>query len=274
VTPARGFVLDIDGTLALADRASDSYIPLPGAREVLQRLRATRTPFVAFTNGTFHVAREYEKRLAGVGLDVGAGAVLTPADVAAATFRKRGLTRIMAMGVEGVTRPLVEAGLDVVKPVKGVAGVQAVLIGWHPDFTFPDLDAACRAVWAGAALFTVSDAPYFAGRDGRMLGISGSIGAMIRSVTGKRPIVMGKPSVLGLRIACARMGLKPADVAVVGDDPTLEVTMARKGGARAVGVATGIADRAAFEALPEARAAHIILDSIGDLIRSGLMPDA
>jgi len=273
VTPARGFVLDIDGTLALADRASDSYVPLPGAREVLQRLRATRTPFVAFTNGTFHCARAYEERLAAVGLDV-AGAVLTPADVAAATFRKRGLTRVMAMGVEGVTRPLVEAGLDVVKPVKGVAGVQAVLIGWHPEFTFPDLDAACRAVWAGAALFTVSDAPTFAGRDGPMLGISGSIGAMIRNVTGKRPIVLGKPSALGLRIACARMGLKPADVAVVGDDPTLEVAMARKGGARAVGVTTGIADRAAFEALPAARAAHVILDSIGDLMRCGLMPDA
>jgi len=238
MAPVKGFVFDIDGTLAMANRGGQGYTPLPGAAAVVARLDALGLPAVAYTNGTFHTPEKCRADLAAVGIAFAPGHVMTPASVAAAFFVREGITRVLVLGVEGAKQPLREAGIAVVEPGADGEAVAAVLIGWFPGFTFPDLDAACRAVWAGAALYTVSDAPFFASRDGRMLGISGAIGAMIASVTGKRATVLGKPAVQGLRIACARMGLRAADVAVVGDDPTLEVAMARRGGARAVGVLT------------------------------------
>ena len=105
-----------------------------------------------------------------------------------------------------------------------------------------------------------------------MLGISGAIAAMVHNVTGRRATLIGKPAVHGVRIACTLMGLRASNVVVVGDDPTLEISMARRAGARAVGVLTGIGDREAFHALPRGRAPQLILNSVADLLSSGLAP--
>jgi 4-nitrophenyl phosphatase len=272
MSPAGGFIFDIDGTLALGNSRGKSYDPIPGARELLDRLNASETPTIAYTNGTLHTPEEYRKTLWSIGLEFAPDHIITPASVAADYFKRRSIRRVLVLGAEGVSAPLEKAGLTIVRPNEPLDGVQAVLVGWFPAFTFPDLEAACRAVWAGAALFSVSNAPFFAARGGRMLGISGAIAAMVHNVTGRRATLIGKPAVHGVRIACARMGLRASNVVVVGDDPTLEISMARRAGARAVGVLTGIGDREAFHALPRGRAPHLILNSVADLLSSGLAP--
>ena len=73
-------------------------------------------------------------------------------------------------------------------------GVEAVFTGWFREFTFPDLEAACRDVWAGAILTTASHVPFFAAKGGRAIGASFAINVMIASLTKKRAKVLGKPS--------------------------------------------------------------------------------
>ena len=82
---------------------------------------------------------------------------------------------------------------------------------------------------------------------------------------GGRSTLLGKPSTLGVEMACNRMRLAPENIAVVGDDPKLEISMARRAGAYAIGVTTGIATREMFLALPDDLKAHEILASVGDL---------
>ena len=94
-----------------------------------------------------------------------------------------------------------------------------MLAGWFPEFTMPALEAACHAVWAGAELYSCSETPFFAVDGGRALGTSRAISAMIRSLTGCGLTVVGKPSLDALRSAAERLGLRPAQLAVVGDDP-------------------------------------------------------
>lgn len=269
----RGAVFDIDGTLALTN-GGDSYSALPGARDVVGKLRDRGVPMMAYTNGTLHTPEEYYDNLVGIGLPFEPGAIMTPATVAADYFVRKGLRRVMVLGIDGARQPLIAAGIEVVAPGEAIEGVQAVLIGWFPGFVLADLDAACRAVWAGAAVFSVSNAPFFASRSGRMLGISGAIAAMIESVTGRRATLLGKPAAHGLRMACARMKLRASEVVVVGDDPVLEIGMARRGGAHAVGVLTGIGNRESFGALPASRSAHLVLDRIDQLLDSAFVPQA
>jgi 4-nitrophenyl phosphatase len=137
-----------------------------------------------------------------------------------------------------------------------------VLIGWTKDFGAADLEAAAQAVWAGAPLYATSIAPYFASAKGRMLGISGAIAAALHNATGARATVFGKPEVAGLEIVTALTGVATVDMAVIGDDPNLEILMARRAGAFAVGITTGIADAAAFGAMPQDQRAHHILPSL------------
>jgi 4-nitrophenyl phosphatase len=268
----RGFIFDIDGTLALADRAGHQYQALPGASQVIARLTRAGVPVAAFTNGTLRTPSEYRDMLAGIGIELPPGRVMTPASVAAEYFARLGFRRVLVLGIDGTINPLEEAGIEVVRPRANLDDVQAVLVGWFPGFGLGDLDAACRAAWAGAPLFAVSTAPYFASRGGRIIGISGAIVAMIRSVTGRRAIVLGKPSNHAISIACACLGVRRSDTVVVGDDSALEIAMARRAGALAVGVLTGVSQRDAFLALPSTKAAHLVLDSVADLLATDLMP--
>ena len=262
---ARGFVFDVDGTLVLTDRANHGYSLLPGALEVTGGLAARGVPFVLFTNGTSRTGRDYARALRGLGFPLADGSVLTPAVSAADLFTRRGHRRVMALGGDGLTVPLREAGIEVVPPRRGRA-VDAVLVGWYREFTMDTLEAACEAVWGGAALYSCSESVFFATRDGRAIGTSRAISAMIRSVTGCRLEVVGKPSLHALRSAARRLGLRPAELAIVGDDPELETPMAHRGRALAVAVGTGIGTASAFARLPGHRQPHLLVAGVGDLL--------
>jgi ribonucleotide monophosphatase NagD (HAD superfamily) len=193
----RALIFDMDGTLVLGNAASGAHEALPGAVELLALLKARGIPFRVFTNGTAKAPRVYAASLRAAGLDVDDSEMMTPSTAAADWFVRRGIRRVRVLGLEGVQAPLREAGLDVVGPSEKADGVEAVFTGWFREFTFPDLEAACRDVWAGALLTTASNVPFFAARGGRAIGASFAINAMIRSLTGKKAKVLGKPSRCG-----------------------------------------------------------------------------
>jgi NagD protein len=262
----RGYVFDVDGTLALADKHLSGYQPLPGARELLALLRQREVPYVAFTNGSAKTPAHLSHALSHIGIQIDEQQMLTPVSVALDLFKRRGHKRVLVLGGEGVWKPLVDAGFDVVRAPERADDADAVLIGWYPGFVLADLDAACRAVWAGAALYTVSKAAYLASREGRTLGVSGAIAAAVRSVTGKNAVVVGKPSAQALACASARLGIKPAQMAIVGDDISLENAMALRGGAFSVGVHTGLNSAADFDALPPQSRPHLSLSGVDRLL--------
>nr|WP_238431881.1 HAD hydrolase-like protein [Streptomyces cavernae] len=76
---------------------------------------------------------------------------------------------------------------------------------------------------------------------------------------------MGKRSLHALRCAARHLQVAPEELAVVGDDPELEMAMARRGDALAIAVATGIHATDRFTALPPEQSPHITIDGVGRL---------
>jgi 4-nitrophenyl phosphatase len=264
----RGFVFDLDGTLVLGDRHNQSLVPLPGALDITRWLAGRGTPFAIFTNGTTKTPRQYADVLRSIGFDVADHAMLTPASSAAAVFARRGYRRVLVLGTDALAEPLRDIGIEAVLPSGGDTPppVDAVLAGWYPDFTMTALEAACHAVWAGAAVYSASQSMFFATAEGRALGTSRAICAMLKSVTGCRVEVVGKPALAALRGAAAVLGVRPAELAVVGDAPDLEVAMAHRGRALAVAVTSGLADAASLDALPAAQRPHLSVRGVDELL--------
>jgi 4-nitrophenyl phosphatase len=262
---AKGFIFDMDGTLVLGDRVNHGLRPLPGAVEMLDWVRGRGLPYVVFTNGTNRAPAHFARVLRDAGLAVSDEVMMTPASSAVVMFTKRRYQRVMVLGGEGLADPLREAGIEVVLP-DSEREVDAVFVGWFPEFTMPALEAACHAVWAGAALYSASQTPFFASAHGRALGTSRAITAMIRSLTGAGLRITGKPSLNALRAAASRLGVRPADIAVVGDDPLLEVPMAHRGQALAIAVDTGLGDASAYDHLPAQRQPHLRLRGVDELL--------
>jgi 4-nitrophenyl phosphatase len=264
----RGFVFDLDGTLVLGDRHNHGLTPLPGALELTRWVQGQGLPFAVFTNGTTKTPQQYVQTLRSIGFELPDGAVLTPASSAAAVLTRRGHRRVMVLGEEGLTGPLQDAGLDVVPVLPGGRpdAVDAVVAGWYPAFSLSALEQACQAVWAGAALYSCSQSVFFATAQGRAIGTSRAISAMVKSLTGCRVQLVGKPSLDALRTASSWLGVRTTELAVVGDDPELEVPMAHRGRALAVAVTSGLADDDSFRQLPEARRPHLQLRGVDELL--------
>ncbi len=274
---ARGFVLDLDGTLVLGNRRNHQLAPLPGALGLTQWLTSRGVPFVVQTNGTTRTPAELARVLRSIGFRLPDDAVLTPASSAAALFRRAGYRRVLTLGHDGLAarcarpassrcrrcgRPVAAGGRPAGRPDL----LDAVLVGWYPEFTMAALEAACHAVWAGAALYSCSQSMFFATAGGRAMGTSRAISVMIQSMTGGRLHLVGKPSRHAFRCAAGCLGVPGPRVVVVGDDPDLEVPMAHRGRALAVAVGTGLGAPGAFDHLPPARRPHLTVPGVADLL--------
>jgi 4-nitrophenyl phosphatase len=261
----RGFVLDMDGTLVMGDRNNQGLVPLPGARDLLQALVDLGLGFCVYTNGTVKTPAQCADALRGLGLPVPAEQALTPASTAVDVFLERGHRRVMVLGGKGITEPLEAAGIETVPPLRGT-GCDAVMAGWYrQELTFEALEAAAFAVLDGAEFYSASQSLFFATAEGKSLGTSRAISAVVRDITGCEVTVVGKPSLRALQTAGRRLGVRAAELAVVGDDPELEVPMAHAGGAFAVAVHTGIGHAESYTGLPADVRPHLDLPDVGVL---------
>lgn len=262
--PAKAVMFDVDGTLILSDHKLGGYTLLPDTIEVLEELARRGVPYLALTNGSAYPARVQAPKLTALGLPIDESRMFTPNSVAARVFAARGHARVMVLGTPGVREALEELGTATCAP--GDTGADAVYVGWHPECGMSDIHAACGAVMGGAAFYTASDVPFFATQSGPAFGYSCAISGAIARVTGKEPEVTGKPSLHALDFVAQQLGVAREAVAVVGDDPRVEIEMARLGGALGVGVTTGTTSREAWAAQPEPYAPHHVIDSLKDLL--------
>ena len=241
---------------------------LPGAIEVLSDLQARAIPFVVLTNGSAYPAAEQAPKLRALGLPIADEILLTPSTVAADLMRKRGVKRSLVLGTRGVGHALEEAGVEIVFTGGEQAGnVEAVYVGWHPECGMKDIEAACKAIWNGAELYVASDVPFFATSEGRSMGYSHAITAAVRKITRAPMILTGKPSLHALKVVAKKLGAPMTKIAVVGDDPVVEMIMARRGKAIGFGVTTGFTTAEDWAAQPKGRRPHRVVHELVDILK-------
>ena len=263
----RGLMFDVDGTLLLSDRSLSSYQILPGAIETLTTLKERGVPFVLLTNGSAYPPAEQAAKLRAAGLPVADAQMITPSSVAAEHMTRHGIRRTLVLGTRGVGHALAEAGIETTYTGEARAReVDAVYVGWHPDFGMKDIDAACHAIWGGAKLYGASDVPFFATREGRSIGYTYAIIGAIRRLTKAPLILAGKPSLHALRYVARQLGVALREVAVVGDDPVVETLMARRGGATSFAVTTGTTSLEEWQRQPALRRPHRVLADLREVL--------
>jgi len=260
-------MFDLDGTLILSDRNLGTYRMLPGAADVLRTLDDMGIPFVILTNGSAYPPAEQAAKLRKLGLPVADEQMLTPSSVAADLMTRNGQQSALVLGTRGVGHCLKEAGIRVMFPGDdGADRADSVYVGWHPDCGMKDIETACVAIWQGARLYVASNVPFFATASGKTMGYSYAITASIRALTKAPMILTGKPSLEALRFVSRTLHVPMTRLGVVGDDPVVEIVMARRAGAVAFGVTTGFNKEADWRAQKGTRRPDRVLRGVGDLL--------
>jgi HAD superfamily hydrolase (TIGR01450 family) len=260
----RGFVFDVDGTLA--HRGHDGRArPQPGAVEVLDRIRASGRSLVLFTNGSHVTSETMARGLRDDGLPVADHEMLTPVDSAITYIRRRYPDRPALLFAHDVIRErMAQAGI----PEASGEEAEVVFVAHVDDVDLATMERAARAVTRGAPLLTGSYARGYAGSGGIIYSRGAMVTAGIAKVTGARPRIVGKPSRAAVEEVSARLGLPTDQIAVIGDDAGMDIALGRMGGSQTVLVRSGISGAIDLDKLPERHRPHAVIDGVSELLEA------
>jgi NagD protein len=258
----KAVVLDVDGTLL--HRAGDEVHVQPGAREVLAAIRASERRLAIFTNGSHESPAWFAGGLRAAGLDIADEEMLTPLRSVQAYLRMRRLEEpVLAFATDPARRFLEAEG---VRLADDDGDVGAVFVAHADVVDFALLERAARAIITGAPLLTASYAPAYAGADGPILSRGAMTTAALAKASSTRPVIVGKPSRAAMRTVEEQVGVRGEELAVIGDDLTMDVALGRLGGARTVLVASGISGRLDLDAIPERRRPDAVVEGVAGLL--------
>ena len=222
----RGLLIDLDGTLYTNDG------PIRGAREALERLDRAGVAYRFITNATHKSRRDIAAYLETLGFPRQEDHIFTPATAVAERLRSEGK----------VCYPLLDGALleDLESIPTTGNGPGYVLVGnVGKGFTYERLNAAFRYLAAGAELIALSKNRYWQTAGGELSLDAGPFVAALEYASGKNAICIGKPERAFFELALENLGLPAETVAVVGDDPELDIRGAQTAGLRGILVETG-----------------------------------
>jgi len=226
----RGFAFDLDGCIWAGSTL------LPGARDLVEALRAAGRGVVFVTNSSRERARGIAERLTRLGIPAKASDVLAALDLLGETIRRHaGPATVLPLGTAEM-REVLEAAGHAVVDFDDWRRATAVAVGNDPLFDFGRLRAASRAVAGGATLFTVNLDPRLPVAPGEFDPGCGALTEAVAVAGGARPVVVGKPHAPIFEMALERLGCSPADAVMVGDSLTTDVAGGRLAGMRTVWV--------------------------------------
>ncbi len=220
----------MDGVLYRGHRA------LPGARALLAELDRRGIPFALVTNNSARTPRQYARHLDRMGMRVPEARIITSSQVAAGHLRgrlQRG-ARVLVIGEWGLRQAMRRAGFVVTWD-----RTAAVVVGLDRTLTYRKLSKATEALLRGAVFVAANPDPLVPTERGLIPGAGVPVEALAYAV-GRRPVIVGKPQPDLLREGMARIGTRPAETVMVGDQLTTDIAAGRAAGTVTVYVRTGV----------------------------------
>jgi len=224
----KGLILDLDGTVYRGEEE------VPGAGRFVAAMNDLGVRSMFVTNRANRAPEEVCTQLKGLGIPCEPDDVLTSAQV---TGMHLGRGSAFCVGEEGMRAELEKAGMVITED-----SPDYVVVGFDRAFTYEKLKKACRFIDAGAKFVATNPDANLRIAEGLVPG-TGAIVAAVATVSGKQPLVIGKPGKYIVELALSRLGMATTEALVVGDNLEMDIPAGAGAGARTVLILTGISAR-------------------------------
>jgi 4-nitrophenyl phosphatase len=225
-------LIDLDGTMYQGSRR------ISGADRLIRRLREEGIPFLFMTNNSSRTPEAVAEHLSAMGIEAVPEEVYTSSQAAAQYIVNLGAGKRVAMiGEEGLARALTDAGLEICDH-----SPDFVVQGIDRNFTYAKLKQAARLIMDGAVFISTNPDPQYPTEEGLIPG-AGSISAALEAASQTKPVVVGKPSATIVTEAMRKLGVRPEQTFVVGDNLLTDIGAAKAAGIRSLLVLTGVTTR-------------------------------
>ncbi|MBR4109058.1 MAG: HAD-IIA family hydrolase [Oscillospiraceae bacterium] len=251
------FLFDLDGTLYLGNRLYSFTIPM------LVRIKETGRRYMFMTNNSSKSVADYITKLAKLGISATREDFITSSQATAYYLKKYHPGKTLY--VCGTKSLIAELEAEGFLTTTDLEKVECVVMGFDTELTFQKLEDVSKL------LLTRENLPYIATNPDLVCPTEfgsvpdcGSVCQMIYNATGRRPVVIGKPSALMPELAMEQTGYKKEETAVVGDRIYTDVKSGLNAGITGILVLSG-------ETTPEILAAsedkpHLVLQDCSEIL--------
>ncbi len=250
----RHVVLDMDGTIYCGEQLFDCTLPF------LDLLKRLGTTYTFLTNNTSRSKKDYIAKLEKRGIPATADQMYTAADSTISYLREQlpQVKRIAILGTSSLSAQFAEEGFtdDWETP-------EAVVVGFDTDLTYARLCKTAYFVQQGLPFLATHPDLICPTDEPTVLVDCGAICTCLTAVTGRTPVVLGKPEPSLLLDICRKAHVNPEEAMMVGDRIYTDVAMGRRAGVPAVLVLSGEATREDAAACP--LPPNLIVTDIGEL---------
>ena len=251
------FLFDQDGTLYLGNRLYPFTIPM------LERIKSTGRRYMFMTNNSSKSVADYIKKLEKMGISATREDFITSSQATAYYLKKHYPgKKLYVCGTKSLIAELEAEGFQTTTELDEV---ECVVMGFDTELTFRKLENVSKL------LLTRKELPYIATNPDLVCPTEfgsvpdcGSVCQMIYNATGRKPVVIGKPSALMPELAMEHTGYQKEETAVVGDRIYTDVKSGLNAGITGILVLSG-------ETTPEILAAsedkpHLVLQDCNEIL--------
>ncbi len=221
------FIFDLDGTLW------DYPNPMPGAPELISKLREKGKQILVVTNFTILSRKGISKKLKEIDIEIEDDEIINPSVVIAENLFEEN-PRVMVFG-EGVKKDLKEVGFKIVEELP----VDYLIVSHDMEFDYKKLVLGFEALKNGAKFIVTSIDPSYP-MEGKIYPGTGAIASSLEYATEIKPTLFGKPSEY-MRLIMEMNVLSPRKETVfIGDRIDTDVKFAKGSGYKTCLVKTGM----------------------------------
>lgn len=250
------YLFDMDGTLYLGDRL------YPFTIELLQKIRAVGGKYLFMTNNSSKSVADYVKKLEKLGISATREDFITSSQATAYYLHKNHEGQILYVcGTESLKEELRMEGFSVTEKAEDA---QCIVMGFDTELTFQKLKDVSWLLLTREIPYIATNPDLVCPTEFGSVPDCGSVCEMIFNATGKRPVVIGKPSPLMPQLAMERLGYGKEETCVIGDRIYTDVKSGLNAGITGILVMSG-------ETTPEILAVsedkpHLVLEDAGEIL--------
>ncbi len=253
------YLFDMDGTLYLGEQLYSFTIPL------LQTLKETGRKYLFMTNNSSKSVEAYIEKLKKLGISATRGDFITSSQATAYYLKEHHWgQKLYVCGTQSLKEELMREGFTVTQSVEET---QCIVMGFDTELTFQKLhDVSYLLSTRESIPYIATNPDYVCPTEFGSVPDCGSVCDMIFNATGKRPVVIGKPSPLMPELAMEHTGYGKEETAVVGDRIYTDVKSGLNAGITGILVMSGETTQEILDA--SADKPHLVLEDAGEILQS------
>ncbi len=253
------YLFDMDGTLYLGNRLFDFAVDL------LAAIRSNGANYLFMTNNSSKSVKDYIKKLDKLGISATEEDFITSSQATAYYLQKHHAGKTLYVcGTESLKEELRRQGFAVTEELDKV---ECIVMGFDTELTFKKLEDVSRLLLGHPEMPYIATNPdYVCPTEFGSVPDCGSVCDMLYNVSGRRPVVIGKPEPLMPMLAMDRWGVDAEHTLVIGDRIYTDIKSGLRAGTHTALVLSGETTQEILESSEDQP--ETVLESAAEILKA------